>query len=356
MKRLWLGIVLVLLWGAVALARQPPSFENQQFLGTVTWDVNRTPTPVTVVAQLASGSYSSALHDTSCSSVLCMGIYGKQADNILRVQGTAGQLIRFYVGEQVVGNTTYVPDAVTTLHFNLSVAFGNGSQAERESRNGSRGSRPGCVPDWLCGTWGVCEGDFQLRSCLDREACDLDSLTYNETRRCGENTEGNVSCSYQWQCTPWGACSAGQKMRSCQRTDDCDAQLTRKEVDRVITVPAEERKECVPPVSVPAAPPLQAQPPPSPPVPPRVEQPQKLAWYAWALPAVALVLAIGGFFFYRWKKTRLPEESKRQLSSYVQRHLQQGQSKEEIEDNLIRGGWGKKPVEKFLKKMSSSKP
>lgn len=363
--------LLVMLLAMGVLARDPPSFENQQFLGNVYWDTNVTAaaTPQAVTAQLASGSYTSIIKEKLCSESICSGTYGKQADNILRVQGTTGQLIRFYIGSELVGNASYTPDAITPLHFNLSVRMGNGSLSDEENETNRTGPRPGCVPNWLCGSWSVCEVNIsQLRSCIDRNSCDPDQLSRNETQRCGANTTASASstaatCTYEWQCTAWGACSPeGEKTRSCQRVDQCDIRFARGEVQRVISTSAEERKECTPtpPISPPTPPPLVPPKSPLEQVPSEAEKwgiAGGIAWYFWAGPLALIILGGGGFFLYRWWKAKkmLSDASTQQLRAYVQRHLQQGQAPGQIQENLVEGGWEEKTVEKFFKKFQKKR-
>lgn len=218
-------VICALVISAFSLLAQeaPPSLENHQFYGAVHWD-KTAKDPVTVVAKVGTNSFSAVIKKESCGEKTCSGSYGKDADNILRVQASAGATIQFYLDTVKLPLTSvYKAGEVTILDLNVAT---------------SPVEKPGCVADWKCSEWSVCSAGKQARSCTDANQCDPDKLKKSETQGCGagmvQKTAADVlECSYQWDCTDWSACVGGQQTRACEQIDDCDSEFAAGTVSSV---------------------------------------------------------------------------------------------------------------------------
>ena len=365
MRRPVLALIIILLLPLV-LAVNPPSLESQQFSGTVKWNA---PTVYTeVVAQVSTNQYRSALKDLSCNAVTCTATYGQAQDNILLVQGSTGATVSFYLGQQLVRTTTYTADTVMVIDLDLTVPVANVSNTTDSTMNGSsttdQTNTTGCQEEWICGNWAECVNGTKKRPCSDANKCDANVLNINETQQCGQNvSKVVVTCEYNWQCTTWSDCLNNVQTRSCQRTDDCDAKFTAGTATSLIVKPQpEQQKSCV---SAPASEPIVAAsctdsiknqnevevdcggvcP---------VCAEKATPWYYYALPAgiilVLIIIGIAAVYVLRERAAiTLSPALIQQLQSYFQRNMQRGLSKEQVIDNLIKGGWEKKVVKKFLK-------
>ncbi len=206
-------------------AEQPPSLENHQFYGAVYWD-KTAKDPQYVVAKVGVQTFTSLIKKEYCAEKTCTGSYGKDTDNILRVQAQNGQTIQFFLDTLAVGTADYQSWEVSELNLNAA-SF----PIEKK----------GCVEDWKCGSWSDCSAGTQTQSCTDKNACNSDLLKKKETQSCG--TAGtktasttDLKCSYQWDCTSWSSCVDSKQTRTCKRIDDCEAQFAAGKVAAVIHI------------------------------------------------------------------------------------------------------------------------
>ncbi|MBI2665296.1 hypothetical protein HYX12_01580, partial [Candidatus Woesearchaeota archaeon] len=346
----------------------PPSLANHQFYGEVIWnDTSATYRQVTATVGLQTAS--SNIEGVACNATACAGKYGSSQTNILRVQGTAGEIVSFKVDNSYVTNYTYAPDTATNLTLDLRVKYIPPAAA--------------CVADWNCTLWSGCVDGNKTRTCTDIKSCNASLLIKNETLACQMNAtvtnktnqpnktdEGTnkprVTCEYQWSCSDWGSCTNNLRTRTCSRTDTCDLKVSTQEITTadLITKPKPtETETCVSP----AQPPL----PPQQPTPPLETCVDGLKnqneinvdcggvctacpstpWYYWGAPLIVVVLLAlgGGVYYFLQQKASLSPQQQQQLYNYVRNNQQRGLSRENIIDNLVRAGWDEKLVKKYVK-------
>lgn len=294
---------------SVLAQEQPPSLENHQFYGAVYWD-KTAKEPTKVIATVGTSSFSSSIKKEYCGDKTCTGSYGKDSDNILRVQATTGVEIKFYLDTLEVWKTTYAAGSVTVHDINVA-------------KNPIEKS--GCTSDWKCTEWSACTGGKQSQSCTDQNKCNPDEVTKTETRDCstGSIKKGStpppiataeVKCYYQWDCSEWGSCLNNQQTRQCSRIDDCDAQFAAKKVPAIVEIskPA-ELKSCISGVTG-ALPPKSEEavmsPPPTPPAvkapikQPAEEKEEAAGISVWVYVGIAVIIigVIGLWLMMRRKK------------------------------------------------------
>ena len=376
------SFLLVMVLSVFVFAQEPPSLENHQFYGRVTWNAAEA-RPQQVLAKVGTAEFSTTVKEMSCSAATnsCSAPYGQSPDT-LRVQGRSGDLILFYVDGKKAGNDTYRADDATELNFDLRTLTstsptngtnGAGNITGNITGNTTNGTQ-GCLPNLNCTIWSTCINNNQSRSCTDMNACNTSKVRFNETKSCLSGTGVTAICEQHWQCTAWSGCIDDERTRTCERDDACDVRLAAKEVAsiREVLMPSES-ESCVS-VTPPA-------PTPQPPVSAATcfdgiknqneekvdcggvckackEEPEKeekgLPWYLYA--GIGLVVALGilaAVYFLVIKKggaAALAPEKAGQLRSYFQRSLQQGVSKEEALAKLVQSGWEEKVVKKFLQR------
>ncbi|MBI2667108.1 hypothetical protein HYX13_05855 [Candidatus Woesearchaeota archaeon] len=367
-------LLLVFLSASFVLAQEPPSLENHQFYGRVTWNAVEA-RPQQVVAKVGTAEFSTSIKDAACSAVTnsCSATYGQSPDT-LRVQGRSGDLILFFVDGRKAGNDTYRADAATELNLDLRTLAPIANDSGNLSSNVTNGTQT-CLSNLNCTTWSVCSNNNQTRSCTDLNACNTSRVTFNQSQSCISGTGATAVCEQHWQCTAWSGCVDDERTRTCERDDDCDAKLTAKEVAsiRSVLMPSES-ESCV-----------SVAPPPSPPPPVQplatcfdniknqneekvdcggmckaclsekvTEEKKGLPWYLYA--GIGLVVALGilaAVYFFVIKGgggEALAPEKAGQLRNFFQRSLQQGLSKEQVISKLVQSGWEEKVVKKFLRK------
>ncbi len=355
--------MVLLLSSSFAVAQEPPSLENHQFFGTVTWNASLT-TPQKVIAKTSSREFSSLIRDLSCAAALgtCNGTYGYATENILRVQGNRGEQVSFFVDTRKVLNFIYAPDTATRLDLDLT-----SPPRLEENLTGE------CRSNWNCTEWTSCINSWQNRTCLDMNRCDANESTTRETKRClpSGGIGAQRTCEYQWSCGPFGSCIGNFRTRTCTQTDDCDVKKAAGLVDTVVPTPAVEEEFCVSaPTPSPAPSPAPAPAPTTScfdnlknrgetrvdcggpcPACKEIKEEGGLPWYVYA--GIGLLAALGilaAVYFLVLRGPSLPAETIEQLRNYFQRSLARGVSKEDIAEKLIDSGWDEKVVNKFLKK------
>jgi len=222
---IFLVFVVSLLSFAVVAVEQPPLLDNHQFYGAVYWD-KTAKDPQYVTAKVAGQTFTSLIKKEYCGEKTCTGSYGKDTDNILRVQAQGGQTIQFFLDALAVGKADYQSWEVSELNFNAA-SF----PIEKK----------GCVEDWKCGSWSDCSAGTQTRSCNDLNKCKSDSTKTTETQKCGTATTKipsttDLKCSYDWDCAQWSSCTNSKQTRTCTRIDDCDAAFAAGKVAAVIHI------------------------------------------------------------------------------------------------------------------------
>ncbi len=244
MKQFPLLFGLLLVLGSVLVfADTPPALVNHQFYGNVYWDSNISVAPTLVNARIAGQSYSSVISDLACNGRVCSATYGKAADNILRVQGSNGLQITFFLGDTQVTQVPYVDNKVQELDLNIA-------------------TQPVvCNSNFNCSEWSACVLEKQNRTCEDLNYCGV-STSWNRTEEQGcsvgrdssrgvnrgspRNPPTSVAagaggaCTQSWSCSLYSLCVGSEQRRSCSRSDSCG------DGAGVIVVPKpDESKVCV---------------------------------------------------------------------------------------------------------------
>ncbi|MFH1276108.1 MAG: hypothetical protein ABIH82_03275 [Candidatus Woesearchaeota archaeon] len=384
MKRImWLSlsIVLISIFASFSLAvlLDPPSFDHHQFEGTVTWDANKLPGPLNVIAKVNSKDVVSHIIYPSTCGTTCIGTYGKDISNILRVQAAVGNPIQFYVDTTSVRSYNYEADGFTVLNLDISTPVVQTPSTQQPPANTnlppvtnnatSNATNQTCEEDWKCGGWSNCTNGIQYKTCVDFNSCNLSNLEKNTTMSCTVTSTENITCREDWQCGEWGDCISSREQRICQRVDDCDMLVELGEADEVIPQqkPTEVRV-CTSSQQL-ATTPRQ----------PVVQQPaanvqascsdnllnqneedvdcggicepcESSRMFFYLMPVIVLILIGLVVFFVVERSPKLEPEQMQQLYNYFQANIRQGFNKDQITDNLVQSGWKRKAVKKFLKK------
>jgi hypothetical protein len=324
----------------------PPSFSNQQFHGTVTWDANLSPAPINVIARTSLGDKASSIVPLPClTGDTCRGTYGKNIDNILRIQAP-GEQVTFIIQGQAILSVPYEADKVTEVNLDMTSAS-------------------------------VIIENVDVNQTLNQTLSQTFNQTLNQTLNQTSNLSTNQSCSEAWVCGNWSGCVAGQDIRLCIDTNACNATKLERNITRVCTVTSlqqDTKTASVPKAQAPA-------------VKPKIEQPSKQfpaiqnpsvpascddgiknqneddvdcggecdecsgsRILVYVIPALVLVLLGGIIFFIVEKMPKVSPQQMQQLNNYFRASMQRGYSKEQIEENLIKSGWNKRVINKFIKK------
>ena len=228
-----------------------------------------------------------------------------------------------------------------------------GSSSSSSGGGSSKGgSGPGCVPQWDCGNWGLCNNtNQQSRVCNDvGKQCKKPNVK-TEVQAC-------APCPESWICSAWNDCTNGEQMRSCQDERKCGT---------VASKPVES-KGCnevvpayVPPQQTYQPPPQQYQPPVAAPV---VQKPQEVSFWdeykSWILGipmgllfVVILVLSVLHFTNRGQQITYNYDE----LKDWMKKERTAGTSDDDIRLILAQNtGWTKEEVEKMFASLAVQGP
>lgn len=320
--------LLITILAAAAIAPLPPTFEHQQFHGTVIWDAPLILTPQTIIAKTATKEFRSSIIHQTCTSAAteCAGTYGKDTSNLLRVSASAGESISFYVDSKLVLTTPYRPDEITELNLNVSVADKTPPPPPIQNTSSSTSSSNA--------TSGASSED--------------------------ENTSGSTppsdaaSCVSNWQCGGWSECQSGQQSKTCVDANSCNpTQLTKI-----------EQQACTPAAQQAAIPPAAGQPAAFQPSPPKTDvqeqttaeegsEESSLIKIALLIGGIIILLALiggGTFYIVKLKGASLTPVQEQQLMRYFQSNFARGLNKQQVSETLLRSGWKKGTINKFLKK------
>lgn len=77
-----------------------------------------------------------------------------------------------------------------------------------------------CIPNWLCTDWSECIGATQMRSCIDANSCENNTVRPSESQLCGS------LCDPNWDCTDWEPenCPKNKiQERICNDLNNCES-------------------------------------------------------------------------------------------------------------------------------------
>lgn len=162
---------------------------------------------------------------------------------------------------------------------------------------------------------------------------------------------GGAGCFSRWNCTEWSPCSVeGIQTRLCKDTGTC--RRPDKVEEQVCTyIPPEIPEEKIPVIKeeVPEEEFI------------GFEEPPEKGGRALLILLLIVVIAGGlGFVFYEWEKSRrklmqemagkkIEEPSLKRLRSYIEQTQQEGYTKEQIRQALLREGWSPSIIKQVLK-------
>jgi len=381
---IFLLFLLTFVVGGVMAVDQPPSFENEQFYGDVTFAVGQT-APASVVVKVGTNSFSSSITEVKCDTI-CKAHYGYGAGNILRVVGTAGVPVVFYVDDVLVKEMSYVSGAAMKLDFDVTT-----SVKKEEALSGQTpvtNIPSSCSPSWNCSKWTACDGNGnKTQYCEDVKRCDPLKWNTTETKKCVKDKSGNfpvtvekptVVCVYQWYCTAWSTCFNGKQTRGCSQTDKCDADMKAGKVTSIIKYPQPSlSKGCVEDVIAPVSVPQETALPPKPII--SVTKKESCSdgilnqneedvdcggsckacpvsdngwiWYLLLSVIIIVILGVGGYFFWKSRQSKgMNVDTTIELRSAYDRGMQRGISEEEVTQKLIERGWDRRQLDDFLRR------
>lgn len=331
-------LIILTIYFSCFVSAEPPSFNNHQFYGEVSWNKTQVD-PKTVVAESSLGNFTSVIEILPCLDTICAGKYGYNADNILRVKGKEGETIIFYLNKKAVNSYTYQNSESTKLDLSLAspamlkteevkidgsqAGTGPSSDGKKTSDSGAAPVTATCTQNWECGSWSLCIGDSQQRKCYRVDTCDklfaekkvsavLSSPKPKESQSCTSETPAKTEEKPAPVKKP-ASCTDGIKNQN-ELGVDCGGVC----------------KAC-PPAK------------------------KETDWTLYLLIAgIVLVLgAIGGllyFFVFKPKSSVLDESTMTELEDVYSTQESRGMATEEITRRLVERGWDEKVLKKFLKK------
>lgn len=350
MKLSRLSFVLAMVMFTHIVFAVPPSFDNNQFYGKVTWDVDATaPVKVSAVSGLILAE--SVIKSSNCTAELCTGTYGQDTDNILRITGAKdGDIIIFLVNKINAANSTYNSGSVTELNLSIVTIKAapkvNDTPKINETKNESKTNTTA-----------------NLTNTTYKNVTDV--IIPNVT---APPVLGN--CIQEWDCSSWSACLNNVQTRSCYQVDNCDVQLEQGLIASIVEMPKlPESQGCVSPspskpVPVPETPK---------PIVPKADKPianctdklknqdetgvdcggkckacaSALMYYVGGA-VVAIIIVVLLLFFLR-RGPKMDQDTLGRLRSAYSGGENRGMSDEQITEKLKESGWDEKILKTFLK-------
>ncbi len=359
----------------MAVVSSPPSFENQQFYGKVTWSAGVAPKQVIFVAE--GKTFSSQITTMPCIDVTCTGSYGSSKDSIVRVQVKAGSSIEVFVDTVKVMTVVYNAGEATKLDLVVpkSASVGGNVLEQNQNTSTSTGNEGTNTPSTNTNT-----------------SASSTSPPVNKSKSVEPSLSGSSSgilpttCTRGWECGEWQACVGGEQGRSCIDANDCSEKLKTGKVGSIKELPKpKEIQGCVEGAGVITQQVNQQEVLPSavssgvvPQEKPVVQQPKTYAtcsdgiqnqneegvdcgglcgacssgltvvYYIVGI-VVLMGLGVGGYFFVK-SRSGLDEEVMEELRGAYNSGEQKGLSDSEITSKLVARGWDEGELEKFLKR------
>lgn len=373
MKKL-VFVLFVLVLSLAVLADTPPVLDNHQFYGDVFWDESLI-APTEVITVAGGASHITSIRGTQCATGVCSGSYGRDPDTILRVQGTAGQQIVFYLNDEQVASVAYEVGKAQELDLLLGltaadVAATQDSSDAETSDSADLENSGGCRSDWNCTAFSACANGKQSRFCQDENECSDTPARWNRTeeRNCGAGVVSDSSCTYNWVCTLWSACFNSQQTRHCGRQDACGT-------DGIDPGKPEESKSCgsTTPVQTDTPAPVDAKPRAScfdaiqnqneleidcggvcpsckttTVVPKEAEQSNLLLIVGVGVLALVVIGLVVFLIIHKKKSAGLSADIEAQLDGIYNGAMEKGVNRAEVTQKLLNRGWDQSVITKYL--------
>lgn len=295
-------VLLTFLSVILAINDVPPSFDFQQFYGSVTG--LPAGTGFKVRAQIGTTQTE--------TPIAANGQYGYSPT--FKVQGQNGNTINFFIvnaqgAATAVGTPTpYQNGATTTLNFQYTTAppststttpqptyaaaiCGNNIRESSEACDGTDLAGKTCASQvgtgstgalnctssctfnttlctaatgtcWECNEWSVCRNNNQTRNCVRYQPCsvqgpDVVMVDPATEKTCSSSTgttpvSAPSSCLMSWECGAWSLCRTSQQSRICFRVDNCATLQAQNPAMTITPIPKpEEERSCQDTVAVP---------------------------------------------------------------------------------------------------------
>lgn len=343
-------LIFTICFSIFVLAEEPPNFDNHQFYGEVSWNKTQA-APKEVKVQSSLGNFTSGIKSPPCLDTICTGEYGYKdtGENILRVKGTEGETITFYLDKKAV--STYIYKNGESTKVNLDLGSTVIIPAEDLKKNESKKDEA---------------------KVSDSKTSSSSSSSSTKTSDSGVvSTTTAATCTQNWECGLWGTCQNSLQTRKCFRVDICDKLFTEKKVSAVLSSPKPaESQPCV------SGTPVKQEEKKSTtktatcsdgiknqnevgvdcggvckvcPVPKKTD----FTIY-YLIAGIVLVLgAIGGLVYYfviRPKSSVLDESTIEELRAVYGLQERRGMTEDEITEKMVERGWDENILKKFLKK------
>jgi len=167
-------------------------------------------------------------------------------------------------------------------------------------------------------------------------------------------------CSPTWICTPWSSCVNGIKTRTCTDKWNCGIDSGKPNLTQSCTVAPPVQPQLPPPTQITQPLPVEQSPVQREEIDiqEREEGGSSLTFFIIAM-IIIVILGGAGFVFYEIEKAGKALELERQqqtidpvtisrLQSYAKQMLEQGYTKEQIKQELLREGWSRKVIRRIV--------
>jgi len=329
---------MVVVSSGFVFADNPPTFDNEQFYGTVTWVKSATaPSVVSVKVASIGIVYNSAIKNVACGSRQCTGKYGYDKDNIVRVQAQEGEELVFYVGVVEAKKVSYKAGEIVLLNL---------PEGEAEEASTGQADINQTVIDQIV---------------VNQTVADQTTGQTTQTSASGGQTSGDSAadgtgsvsskCMNSWLCLDWTSCLQGQQVRTCRDEHKCGTNLGKPMEKRscvsvgegITSDVPEEVRGYEPEVQQPAREVVKEEVP-------KAEFNWSYVIYGGVGLLVLIGLIIGGYFYMKSRQGGSEEGTFEELEGVYSSMEAKGLSDEEITAKLIDKGWNESLVKRFLKK------
>jgi len=264
---------------------------------------------------------------------------------------TQDYVLTVSLGTPVCGNNKCEAGEETTCTKDCKGITQTDPENKGESPGGSSsGSGSGCIPQWSCGNWGLCNNTKQQsRTCNDIGKQCVNKKPKIENQSC--------ICQESWECSAWSGCVMGKNTRMCTDGRKCGT---------VASKPVESKgcqevvPEYVPPPQQTYQPPMQQQYQPLQVTPPVVQKPEPTVWEKYkewivGLPMLLLFITILIITVLHFTKKQ-PQVTFNydELKDWIKKERDAGTTDMDIELILAQNtGWTKEEVEKIFSEMAA---
>lgn len=211
-----------------------------------------------------------------------------------------------------------------------------GEEVTPPPSNGGGGAG-GCVPQWDCTVWTVCNASLQqARTCYDKVGCQPTKI---ENRSC-------LPCVESWTCSLWSECQNGMQRRTCIDEHKCGTAARKpalKKLCEQLTAPGPQPFQISPQI-------------PPPKLEPQVQLPasfwDKYKFYLIGIPLALILLAAVILLAVHFLKPGKKAYNFDELRGWIRKERQMGTSDQDIKKILSeQTGWSHEEITKAFSEL-----